>query len=680
VEESAIVIRTARERFTELLCAGYILLGLVWLFFTERLLATVTHDHRLFERLHVLSWLVFIVVSAALAYALIIKARANEARLQERLAKIAASSPSVICSFRMRPDGTFCFPYASPAIEEIYGIPPKTLSHDASGIEAMIPAGDVQRVKASLRASAATMSPWHEAWRVRHPGKGELWIEGSAMPVHESDGSVLWHGVITDITARMTAAQTLRESETRYRTLFNAGRDAFFVFPLDEKGMPLNFTQVNEETCRMFGYTREELMNMSPADVLAPESHAEMPELATVLLRDGHFRREIDHVTKAGRRIAGDVSVTLFEIHGQRTGMAIVRDVSERRSAELTLRESTERLALIARSVREVFFIVAPDFSKVYYVNEAFERLFGIPSERLASEPMAWINAVHTGDHDAVREVMAGLAQGVSKEIEFRIVRPDGAERWVWARPQLIGERDGEALAIGIVEDITERRMSEESRLREAYRQRDALVREVHHRIKNNLQGVAGLLQQQAMQNPELAGPMDKAIGRMQTVAVIYGLQGAAGYGQITLRDMLAAIARGVEELTGAHISYRTGEWTRQPLRVRESEAVPLALAVNELIVNAVKHSSEPQPGGLAGVELALVEAPRAATITIRNPGTLPAGFEFDYPSSTGVGLGLVRTLLPRNSGVDVALGSDHASVTVTIRIGEPALLPAADG
>jgi PAS domain S-box-containing protein len=374
------------------------------------------------------------------------------------------------------------------------------------------------------------------------------------------------------------------------------------------------------------------------------------------------------------------VTVTLFEIHGRRMGMAIVRDISARKSAEEKLRESTERLRLIARSVREVFFIAAPDFSKIHYVNEAFERQFGIPSERLQTEPMAWMNAVHPGDHDAIREVIAGLMRGVSAEIEFRIVRPDGTERWLWARPQLIDAGDGEALAIGTVEDITERRMSEESRLREAYRQRDALVREVHHRIKNNLQGVAGLLQQQAMQSPEIAGPIDKAIGRMQTVAVVYGLQGAAGYAQITLRDMLAAIARGVEELTGAHIHHRPGVRTAPPLRIRESEAVPLALAVNELIVNAVKHSREPEPGGIAGVELTLAETPRAATITIRNPGTLPAGFELDYRGNTGVGLGLVRTLLPRNSGIDVQLSSERASVTVTVTICEPALLPAADG
>ncbi|MCC6716125.1 MAG: PAS domain S-box protein, partial [Gammaproteobacteria bacterium] len=537
---------------------------------------------------------------------------------------------------------------------------------------------DAEQLRSTLRASADRMSPWRTALRVRHPGKGDLWIEGSAMPVREGDGGVLWHGVITDVTERMAAEQSLRESERRYRTLFNAGRDAFMVFPIGDAGLPSRFTEVNEECCRMFGYTRAELLRMSPVDLIAPETRARAAELATALLRDGHLRLDVDHITRAGRRIAADVAVTLFEVHGRRMAMAIVRDISARKTAEESLRESTERLRLIARSVREVFYIAAPDFSKIHYVNEAFERLFGIPSARLATEPMAWMHAVHPGDHDAIREVIAGLTRGVSKDIEFRIVRPDGAERWVWSRPQLIGERDGETLVIGIVEDITERRMSEESRLREAYRQRDALVREVHHRIKNNLQGVAGLLQQQATQNPELAGPMHKAIGRMQTVAVIYGLQGAAGNGPITLRDMLSAITRSVEELTGARIAVRPGERTASPLRVRESEAVPLALAVNELIVNAVKHSSEPRPGGIAAVEIALSEVPTAATITIRNPGILPPGFEFDYPSGTGVGLGLVHTLLPRNGGVDVALSGDRATVTATVRIGAPALLPAA--
>ncbi|MCG3201283.1 MAG: hypothetical protein NFCOHLIN_01149 [Gammaproteobacteria bacterium] len=674
------MFETSREKFAQLLCVAYVVLGVIWLFVTEHLAAPAAHDPRHFQQAHILGWLAFIIVSAFLAYGLLRKARASQLRLQDRLATIAAASPSIICSFRMRPEGTLGFAYASPAIEGILGVAPESLRSDAINIVTMFPPEDAAQLRITLRASADRMSLWRTTLRVRHPWKGDLWIEGSAMPVREDDGSVLWHGVITDVTARVAAEQSLRESETRYRTLFNAGRDAFMVFPVEDTGLASRFTDVNEECCRMFGHTRTELMSMSPVDLFAPATRARVPELAAALLRDGHLRLDVDHITGAGHRAAADVAVTLFEVHGQRMAMAIARDISARRSAEESLRESTERLRLIGRSVREVFYIAAPDFSKIYYVNEAFERLFGIPSERLTTEPMAWMHAAHPGDHDAIRAVIAGLGRGVSAEIEYRIIRPDGTERWLWARPQLIDAGDGEALAIGIVEDITERRMSEESRLREAYRQRDALVREVHHRIKNNLQGVAGLLQQQAMQNPGIAGPIDKAIGRMQTVAVVYGLQGAAGYAQITLRDMLAAIARGVEELTGARIAVRPDQRTASPPRVREGEAVPLALAVNELIVNAVKHADEPRPGGVAGVEITLTETPGAATITIRNPGALPAGFEFDYRSGTGVGLGLVRTLLPRNSGVDVALTSDPASVTATVRIGVPALLPAVDG
>ncbi|MEZ5445955.1 MAG: PAS domain-containing protein, partial [Gammaproteobacteria bacterium] len=230
---------TVRKKFAEVLFAGYVLLGLLWLLLTESSLPPAAADPGQFERAHVLSWVGFIVVSALIGYGLARKARADQFRLQDRLAKIASSSPSVIFSLRMRPEGTFSFPYASPAIEEIFGVPPDALRSDASFITTMFPSADAEQLKSTLRASADRMSPWRTTLRVRHPRKSEIWIEGSAMPVRESDGSVLWHGVITDVTARMAAEQSLRESETRYRTLFNAGRDAILLFPIDERGLPL---------------------------------------------------------------------------------------------------------------------------------------------------------------------------------------------------------------------------------------------------------------------------------------------------------------------------------------------------------------------------------------------------------------------------------------------------------
>jgi signal transduction histidine kinase/ActR/RegA family two-component response regulator len=130
--------------------------------------------------------------------------RRSTAALREeknRLARVAAMSPSVLHSFRLAPDGTMSFPYASPRIQEIYGISPGQLEEDASFIERLWHPDDVARLRAALDESARTLNTWQQQFRVVHPQRGEIWIEGQATPVLEPDGSVVWHGALTDVTA-----------------------------------------------------------------------------------------------------------------------------------------------------------------------------------------------------------------------------------------------------------------------------------------------------------------------------------------------------------------------------------------------------------------------------------------------------------------------------------------------
>ena len=102
--------------------------------------------------------------------------------LEDMLAKILATAPGVICSFRLRPDGTTCFPYASPTINEIYGINPEALKEDAAPIFALVHPLDVTYLNKSITQSAQHLSPWHAEYRVRHPTKGEIWVEGHSIP------------------------------------------------------------------------------------------------------------------------------------------------------------------------------------------------------------------------------------------------------------------------------------------------------------------------------------------------------------------------------------------------------------------------------------------------------------------------------------------------------------------
>lgn len=133
--------------------------------------------------------------------------RAEEAlrerlRLQERLSKITATVPGVIHTVRFGADGRACFPYASPRVEEIFGARPEELQNDASLIFERIHPDDIPRVKTSIEESSRSMSPWRGEYRVRHPKLGEIWVEAHSMPELEEDGSLLWHGVLTNITER----------------------------------------------------------------------------------------------------------------------------------------------------------------------------------------------------------------------------------------------------------------------------------------------------------------------------------------------------------------------------------------------------------------------------------------------------------------------------------------------
>ncbi len=138
---------------------------------------------------------------------------AQQFNLQNRLAKIAESVPGAIYSFQLRPDGSMAMPYATAALERIFGVTPEQVREDASPILALIHPDDVRQVNESIRISAQTHTAWHREFRGRSAARGEIWIEGHSVPQLEPDGSVLWHGFLRDITERKQLEAQLRQSQ-----------------------------------------------------------------------------------------------------------------------------------------------------------------------------------------------------------------------------------------------------------------------------------------------------------------------------------------------------------------------------------------------------------------------------------------------------------------------------------
>ncbi len=98
------------------------------------------------------------------------------------LAKIARTVPGVICSFRLDADGNASMPYASAAFESVYGFPADAVKSDFSPVFERIHPEDLGHVHATIMTSAQTLLAWRDAFRYRHPTKGEIWIDGHSMP------------------------------------------------------------------------------------------------------------------------------------------------------------------------------------------------------------------------------------------------------------------------------------------------------------------------------------------------------------------------------------------------------------------------------------------------------------------------------------------------------------------
>ena len=139
--------------------------------------------------------------------------------LQNQLAQVAATVPGMICSFKLDTDGSISMPYASPALDDVYGLSADVVAKDATVLFANIHPDDIENVNLTIMESGEKMKPWRAEFRYQHPQKGERWMEGQSMPQKQADGSILWHGFIQDITERKEAEREQVQLESNLRQM-----------------------------------------------------------------------------------------------------------------------------------------------------------------------------------------------------------------------------------------------------------------------------------------------------------------------------------------------------------------------------------------------------------------------------------------------------------------------------
>ena len=392
-----------------------------------------------------------------------------EARLresEERYSSVVGSVREVV----FQTDAEGCYTFLNPAWEEITGftveesvgksylefIHPDDLQRNLEDFEKMGEhEGDYSAYEASFRAKDG--SPRDIEIKFREHFDGEA-LTGTS-------------GTLNDITERKETERALQESERRFRQLFEQSVDAMYVH--DQEG---NFVDCNSQACALLGYSREELLSLSVADisrnVLTEEERAlkEEEEGGTLWQcvadgEPGEFSQghEEENVRKDGTIVPVEVRVGSVDYGGQRMVLASVRDITERRRAQEALRESEERFRGAFENASTGVALVSLD-NRYFRVNRAFCEMLGYSEEELVGKRS--FDITHPEDQvksrgRARRVLESGGSE--STRLEKRYLKKDGGVVWAISDISLVRDSEGKpSHFVSHFQDITERKNLEE--------------------------------------------------------------------------------------------------------------------------------------------------------------------------------------------------------------------------
>lgn len=380
-------------------------------------------------------------------------------RLEDQLTKVAASVPGVIYALRQRPDGSMYFPYASPRVRELFGLGFADVDESADAAFAAIHPDDLLAVRVSIDESVRTLTPWHRVFRIRHPVRGEVWMEGQSVPQREADGSTLWHGYVSDVTERVRAEEALRERERRYQTLFDLSPAGILLEDAHGK-----VVDANAAICSMLGKKREELVGSNVRTFVPPEEQDRVERHIAAILGGNTLHHEVENVGADGSRRFIELRETAVPLPDGRPGiLAIVDDVTDRRNADAALRASERQYREKEATLRALLdsipdFVFIKDQSFVFRgCNKALEDFGRIREEDLVGKTDYDLHTREEADlyRAQDREILAGSPL---QQYEGWLLDGRGERRLLHTLKTPLRDADGRIVGlIGVSRDITER-------------------------------------------------------------------------------------------------------------------------------------------------------------------------------------------------------------------------------
>ncbi len=382
-------------------------------------------------------------------------ARLDADEAAARLDGIAASLPGFAFQRRMTEAGDLLYPLFTDHVRDVLGFAPDAMGVNAKGCLHVVHWADRDQHLDAIRRSAVDLHSCIEEFRAITQTGEVRWLKGASKPRRMADGTVVWDGVLIDVTEG-------RRAEFRLDMLMEHAADTILI--LDEAG---SMDAVNAAAERLFGWDADQLVGTPFTRLLVASQHR--PGLLGDVLDGGIVGggpRELVGVRRDGSTFPLELSTSELRLEGHRLFVAIGRDITLRKATEAALRETEQRLRAIAANMPGMVFqrVLRESGRLEYsYVSDGCRDFLAVEPEQLLADPQIFMEALSADERQRFLSALGRSARTMEPfEEEMAVLGRDGRRRWLRGQSRPTKRDNGDIVWDGVMIDVTERKVAEQ--------------------------------------------------------------------------------------------------------------------------------------------------------------------------------------------------------------------------